>query len=41
MTHGTLSLGQKIVHSIGDPVSVKIVDVNQEEKRVEGEIRRI
>lgn len=38
--HGTLSLGQKILHTIGDELVVKVVGINAEEKRVEGEIMR-
>ncbi len=36
--YGTLSQGKKIFHMIGDPVHVKVVAINSEEKRVEGQI---
>ena len=35
---GTLSLGQKILHTIGEPIRVKIIGVNTEDRRVEWEI---
>ena len=35
---GTLSLGQKILYTIGDELVVKVVGINSEEKRVEGSI---
>ena len=35
---GTITLGPKTIHTIGDALVVKVIAINSEEKRVEGEI---